>query len=601
MPIDVSRNATHIVDTSYVYVGRYFAFTASGGFAMEQGFQTIEQLVEASFNTYDMTNAIQLLLDVSIFNKKLGITKNAANSVILSTSYNPSTETFNNDSITIQSNDIVNGLTNKRQVVSVGRYSTLYSDFMNYIHTYFGYSGGFASIFNKGTTYDICGGIFNTQTLFNLITTSSTSLQNGIYKTDLSGSITISDINKLLRYAVDGNIFGNRDPSGNNGSNNAADPSFNYNYGVGDGFMSGDLIFIPNGMQITLNLNIATEAYLPINNIGSSSSYLSSLMSSQQSSFEYNNYYSISTTSSLTNINRIVKAPILIRLANLEVSYPNKFIFSVKQNTYNTSVSPVKNTNGSFTNLKIVAASVSGTTTVTITWDAFNDNGTTNDGLLLSQSSGTYKSDNTLNIKQFGGMCLSRSSTDAFVGFNGSITAGDVPIILSNTNMTNMFANAYGNLSNIANWDVSKVVNMNGMFMNSQVFDVDISSWNTGNVTNMSNMFKNAINFNQNIGSWDTGKVQNMSSMFYNASSFNQPIDAWNTSAATDMSSMFYNASSFNQPIDAWNTSAATDMSSMFYNATSFNQPITSWNTSNVINMSNMFYGATSYNQDITI
>jgi surface protein len=441
---------------------------------------------------------------------------------------------------------------------------------------YFGYSGGFASIFNKGTTYDICGGIFNTQTLFNLITTSNTSSQNGIYKTDLSGSITISDINKLLRYAVDGNIFGNRDPSGNNGSNNAADPSFNYNYGVGDGFMSGDLIFIPNGMQITLNLNIAAEAYLPINNIGSSSSYLTSLMSSQQSSFEYNNYYSISTTSSLTNINRIVKAPILIRLANLEVVYPNKFIFSVQQNIYNASTSPIKNTNGSFTNLKIVAASVSGTTTVTITWDAFNDNGSTNDGLLLSQSSGTYKSDDTLNIKQFGGMHLSRSSTGAFANFNGSITAGDVPIILSNTNMTNMFNNAYGNLSNIADWDVSKVVNMNGMFMNSQVFNVDISSWNTGNVTDMRNMFKNAINFNQNIGSWNTGKVQNMSSMFYGASSFDQPIGSWNTGLVTDMSNMFYNA-------------------------TSFNRSISSWNTSNVTNMSNMFYGATSYNQDITI
>jgi len=576
MPIDVSRNTTHIIDTSYVYVGRYFAFTASGGFTMEQGFQTIEQLVEASFNTYDMTNAIQLLLDASIFNKKLGITKDAANSVVLSTNYNKTTQTFNNDSITIQSSDIITGLSAKKQIISVGKYSTLYSDFMNYIHMYFGYSGGFASIFNKGTTYDICGGVFNTQTLFNLITSSATSSQNGVYKTDLSGSISVSNINKLLRYAVDGNIFGNRDPSGNNGSNNAADPSFNYNYGVGDGFMAGDLIFIPNGMQITLNLNIASEAYLPINNIGSSSSYLNSLMSSQQSSFEYNNYYSISTTASLTNINRVVKAPILIRLANLEVVYPNKFIFSVRQAVYNASVSPIKNTNGSFTNLKIVSATVSGTTTVTITWDAFTDNGTTNDGLLLSQSSGSYKSDDTMNIKQFGGMHLSRSSTNAFANFNGTISAGDTPIILSNTNMTNMFVNAYGNLSNIADWDVSKVVNMSGMFMNSPDFNVDISSWNTGNVTNMSSMFKNAQNFNQPIGSWNTGKVANMSNMFYNATSFNQSISSWNTSTVTDMSNMFYNA-------------------------TSFNESISSWNTSNVTNMSNMFYGATSYNQDITV
>ena len=601
MPIDVSRNTTHIVDTSFVFVGRYFAFTASGGFIMEQGFQTIEQLVESSFNTYDMTNAIQILLDVSIFNKKLGITKDAANSVILSTMYNSATQTFTNDSITIQSTDIVNGLNDKKQIISVGRYSTLYSDFMNYIHTYFGYSGGFASIFNKGTTYDICGGIFNTQTLFNLMKNPASSLQNGIYKTDLSGSIILSNINQLLRYAVDGNVFGNRDPSGNNGSNNAADPSFNYNYGVGDGFISGDLIFVPNGMQITLNLDIAAEAYLPINNIGPSSSYLNTLMSSQQSSFQYNNYYSISTTSSLNNINRVVKTPILIRLANLEVVYPNKFIFSVQQSTYNSSISPVKNTNGSFSNLKIVSTSVSGITTVTITWDAFTDNGTTNDGLLLSQASGTYKTHNALNIKQFGGMRLSRSSSDAFLNFAGSITASDAPIIMSNTNMTNMFKGATVSMAGLDNWDVSKVVNMSGMFMNANVFNTDISSWNTGNVTNMSSMFYGASNFNQPIGSWDTGKVTNMSSMFYNATSFNQPIGSWNTGAVSNMSSMFYNATSFDQPIGSWNTGAVTDMSNMFNNATSFNQSISSWNTNNVINMSNMFYGATSYNQNITV
>jgi len=323
--IDVSRNATHITDSSFVFTGNYFAFTASGGFVMEQGFETITQLTEASFNSYDMTNAVQVIFDVKTFNTKLGITKDASNSAIISTSYDEVSETFPYDEITIDASEFKTGIPSSSRIVSVGKYSTLFSDFVNYIHMYFGYAGGFASIFNSGTTYDICGGIFDADSLYKLINQYDTS-SNGVYVNDLSGSITISNINKLLRYAVDGNIFSNRDPSGNNGSNYASDPSgndasndyyFRYNYGVGDGFMAGDLIFVPNGTRITLNLNIAAEAYLPINNIGASSSYLEALRTAQRDSYQYNGYYTETTTASLTNINRVVTAPLLIRLANI--------------------------------------------------------------------------------------------------------------------------------------------------------------------------------------------------------------------------------------------------------------------------------------------
>jgi hypothetical protein len=86
---------------------------------------------------------------------------------------------------------------------------------------------------------------------------------------------------------------------------------------VGDGFMAGDLIFVPSGTKITLNLNIAAEAYLPINNIGATSTYLETLRAAQQNSYQYNGYYTETTTASLTNINREVTAPLLIRLANI--------------------------------------------------------------------------------------------------------------------------------------------------------------------------------------------------------------------------------------------------------------------------------------------
>ena len=314
--IDVSRNEIDLTSTTHVFTGDYFAFTATGGFEMEEGFETITQLTEASFNSYDMTNAVQVLFDVSTFNTKLGITKDADNSAITATSYDEVSETFPNDSITIDASEFKAGIPSSSRIVSVGKYSTLFSDFINYIHMYFGYAGGFASIFNSGTTYDICGGLFDADSLYKLINRSSSDTGNGVYVNDLSGSITISNINKLLRYAVDGNIFDNRSPTGDD-SNNASDPSFNNNYGVGDGFMAGDLIFVPSGTKITLNLNIAAEAYLPINNIGASSTYLETLRAAQQSSYQYNGYYTETTTASLTNINRVVTAPLLIRLANI--------------------------------------------------------------------------------------------------------------------------------------------------------------------------------------------------------------------------------------------------------------------------------------------
>ena len=308
--IEVDRNDIDLTTTTHVFTGDYFAFTATGGFEMAEGFETITQLTEASFNKFDMTNAVQVLFDVRTFNTKLGITKDANNSTISSTDYDDVSQTFPNDSITITASEFKTGIPSSSRIVSVGKYSTLYSDFVQYIHGYFGYAGGFASIFSGGTTYDINGGVFDADSLYKLINEQSTP-SNGVYVSDLSGSITISNINKLLRYAVDGNIFDNRSPTGDDSNDASSAPN---NYGVGDGFMAGDLIFVPTGTKITLNLDIAPEAYLPINNIGDS---IMSGFNLGQQEFTYNSYYTMTSNATKTNINRVVTAPLLIRLANL--------------------------------------------------------------------------------------------------------------------------------------------------------------------------------------------------------------------------------------------------------------------------------------------
>jgi surface protein len=167
------------------------------------------------------------------------------------------------------------------------------------------------------------------------------------------------------------------------------------------------------------------------------------------------------------------------------------------------------------------------------------------------------------------------------------------------TGMSELFLNATTFNQPIGSWDTSNVTLMYSMFNSATTFNQDISSWDTSNVTLMYNMFLNASVFNQPIGSWDTSKVTSMASMFYNASAFNQPIGSWDTSNVHSMRTMFNYAIMFNQPIGSWNTSNVSDMYGMLSGAKAFNQPIGSWNTSNVTDMTIMFVDAFAFNQPI--
>jgi hypothetical protein len=103
----------------------------------------------------------------------------------------------------------------------------------------------------------------------------------------------IGNINKLLRHAVDANVFGNRDPQ-------------TKNYGVADGFVAGDMVWIPEGTTIKLNLDIDAESFAPVNNSGPENV-------SQETNYSANNFSS-QTSATTTNITRILTAPLLIKM-----------------------------------------------------------------------------------------------------------------------------------------------------------------------------------------------------------------------------------------------------------------------------------------------
>jgi len=313
------------------YTGFYYAFYGSGGFVMDQCFNTIKLIQETPLLQYDVTKALQVRFDVRTFNEKIGLYKDASNIHILSSDFNSVNDNFPVDSITISAAEFVNGMT-ADYVISVGTYSTLYSDFVEYVNTYFGYAGGFSSLFSLASQFDINNGVFDASAFINIIT-ESTIDPSGANVKALTGSITISNINSLLKYAINGNVFNNRNPQKLTG--NASDPNSyldaSSNYGMADGFVAGDLIFVPYGTTIGLHLVIDSEGLNPLNNLGPSnvnsltqtmdaSKTCSSQYYDASGNLRYLSDFSETSTATTTNIDRILTAPLLIKLDNLSTS-----------------------------------------------------------------------------------------------------------------------------------------------------------------------------------------------------------------------------------------------------------------------------------------
>jgi len=362
--------------------GPVYCIQAAGGFSTTQQFDTIKRLSETIIGRYDVTGSVEVLMDVRLFNNKISIQKDASNlnlTVATSTFYSDVSNMLNTDSFTISASEFVYDLSaagGTAAVVSVGLLSTIYSDFSNYVATYFAMpampttSGGqnqneygFATLFTGEVGFNPNNGVFDASAFYNLVcggnggnpgtnqgVTPWGNDTSGAGISTLSGAITVSNITQLLRNAVDANPFNNRNPST---GTTASDPYDRSNYGVTDGFLANDLFFIPsNGFQVTLKLAIDQEAYgNPLNNAGSAflsgdatsngatataNAYTTTTMDvsavydasfagntvtnlggQQQGGSPTTTTFVSQTSSSTTLIQRVLQAPLLIRLANL--------------------------------------------------------------------------------------------------------------------------------------------------------------------------------------------------------------------------------------------------------------------------------------------
>ena len=294
-------------DNNGVYQGSTYVFDTSGGFAIEQSFSQINLNTYSPIAQYDVTDAIQIRFSVRTLNNKIGIIKDQHNEEVLQVLYyNNLLDILQNvhgnitDDVTVTSGDFLKGITTEN-IVSMGKMSRLYSDFNYTVMEYFGAPYGFSTIFSGASEYNINNGTFGKTEFIKLINGISFDGVTGSVISALDGYFTVNDLNKHLRFICGTNVFGNRPPTGN--------------FGLPNGFIAGDLLYIPNGISITLSVAIEQEPYTPINNVGPTNLY--SVDDMVNWSDPQHNVHKV-TTSTLSNITQTYSVPILIILDNTD-------------------------------------------------------------------------------------------------------------------------------------------------------------------------------------------------------------------------------------------------------------------------------------------
>jgi len=287
------------------YTGLAYVFDTSGGFTIDQAFPQINLNTYSPIAQYDVTEAIQIKFSVRTLNNKIGVIKDMSNDKVLEVLYfDISNELIidvngnTTDSVTISALDFLQGV-QVSNIVSMGKMSTLYSDFNYTVMEYFGAPYGFSSVFANATDFNANNGVFDQVAFINLVNGITFDGITGSVISDLSGYFTVNDLNKHLRFICGTNVFGNRPPDGN--------------YGIPNGFVAGDLIYIPNGINITLSVAVEPEPYSPPDNVGPTNLHaVDSMVNYSEPQY---NIHKV-TTSTITNITQSYSVPILIILEN---------------------------------------------------------------------------------------------------------------------------------------------------------------------------------------------------------------------------------------------------------------------------------------------
>lgn len=223
------------------FIGIYYAIPAIGGFNIEQHFGgPIPITKNLQVKDLDLTLALQLNVNVKRFNDKLGIIKDASNNIVTSSPFDISGGTFPRI-ISFDFSEFSSDIT-PDNVISVGSFNTMYSDFRRDVINYY-QLGKEVNIFDpSGESQYTTNGEFTKDDFIQLFSIDGSS---NMYN-DLSGNMSIYYVNELLNGLYENDPFNNRN-----------------NKTIEHGFIADDLVLLENGISIRLDL--MCEAVTPIN------------------------------------------------------------------------------------------------------------------------------------------------------------------------------------------------------------------------------------------------------------------------------------------------------------------------------------------------
>lgn len=200
------------------YVGSYYAIRASGGFSIYSDSYTVSLTPISSIGKYDMTDAVQILLDAETINAKLGKFMYHRNQ-------------WTNRSLTLDAG-ILLSLT-ESNVLSLGSFFEIYDDYLTHVNDLCPNRFRGASLFNADCQTEILS--MDPSNFLRLLQSQRIDA-TGRSIPALTGGLHLSDIGSMLANMNTHNIFGNR-PS----------PAMDA------GFLPGDVIYLHNGIELSLD------------------------------------------------------------------------------------------------------------------------------------------------------------------------------------------------------------------------------------------------------------------------------------------------------------------------------------------------------------
>jgi hypothetical protein len=293
------QNSQYNLPLTQAYNSILFAFPATGSFTLTKVLPTVTMDPSSLLQSIDVSGSLQFNIPLSYFNINSS-TDESGNLV--------------NDSITFTSENLKQIITtSSSSIASSGSLSSIFLNYDNYVNAYFGNTSGFTlpfSLLNSSNTasYNNNGYIdgFSTSAADRILTNNQIIT---LLNSDLSGSLTVGNLTKLLTFVCSKDTFNNRGGAGASQFTG--------------GFKAGDLIYFSNGIQINLRTNINNNGIAKIATTATIASF-NAIDLSFSTGYDINNTsgslmnYTFSNSNNNTYLTSNVSIPVLLRLvANL--------------------------------------------------------------------------------------------------------------------------------------------------------------------------------------------------------------------------------------------------------------------------------------------